>query len=75
MLQVAEIHRYWGLKAANPYMSYSLNSLKGGHIGEYIGDYYRVTQGDTKSLNYSFYCIGAHYSLCSLLPSRHAVLR
>ena len=24
----------------NPYMSYSLNSLKGG-IGDYIGDYYR----------------------------------
>ena len=23
------------------YMSYSLNSLKGGYIGNYIGDYYR----------------------------------
>ena len=23
------------------YMSYSLNSLKGGYIGDYIGDYYR----------------------------------
>ena len=22
-------------------MSYSLNSLKGGYIGDYIGDYYR----------------------------------
>ena len=25
----------------DPYMSYSLNSLKGGYIGDYIGDYYR----------------------------------
>ena len=24
-----------------PYVSYSLNSLKGGHVEEYIGDYYR----------------------------------
>ena len=23
------------------YMSYSLNSLKGGYIGDYIGDHYR----------------------------------
>ena len=23
------------------YMTYSLNSLKGGYIGDYIGDYYR----------------------------------
>ena len=23
------------------HMSHSLNSLKGGHIGDYIGDYYR----------------------------------
>ena len=23
------------------YMSHSLNSLKGGYIGDYIGDYYR----------------------------------
>ena len=23
-------------------MSYSLNSLKGGYIGDYIGDYYRA---------------------------------
>ena len=23
------------------HMSYSLNSLKGGYIGDYIGDYYR----------------------------------
>ena len=24
------------------HMSYSLNSLKGGYIGDYIGDYYRA---------------------------------
>ena len=24
-----------------PHMSYSLNSSKGGYIGDYIGDYYR----------------------------------
>ena len=24
------------------YRSYSLNSLKGGYIGEYIGDYHRA---------------------------------
>ena len=29
------------LKAIKPCMSYSLNSLKGGYIGDYIGDYYR----------------------------------
>ena len=26
-------------------MSYSLNSLKGGYIGDYIGDYYRAITG------------------------------
>ena len=30
-------------------MSYSLNSLKGGYIGDYIG----VIKGDTRSLDYS----------------------
>ena len=33
---------YWGpLILGNYYMYYSLNSLKGGYIGDYIGDYYR----------------------------------
>ena len=31
-------------------MSYSLNSLK-GYTGDYIGDHYRVTRGDTRSLD------------------------
>ena len=40
-------------------MSSSLKSLKGGYIGEYIGDYYRVYKGDTRSLDYSSYDPGA----------------
>ena len=40
-------------------MSHNLNSLKGGSIGDYIGDYYRgligVIKGDTRSLDYSSY--------------------
>ena len=36
-------------------MSYSLNSLKGGYIGDYIGDYYRGYKGDTRSLDSSSY--------------------
>ena len=36
-------------------MSYSLNCLKGGYIGDYIGDYYRVIRGDTRSLEYGSY--------------------
>ena len=40
-------------------MSYSLNSLKGDYIGEYIGDYYiGVIKGDTRSLDYSSYGLG-----------------
>ena len=35
----------WGMHA-----NYSLNSLNGGYIGGYIGEYYR---GDTRSLDYS----------------------
>ena len=27
------------------HVSYSLNSLKGGHIGDHMGDYYRGYQG------------------------------
>ena len=30
-------------------MSHSLNPLKGGYVGDYIG----VTKGDTRSLDYS----------------------
>ena len=33
-------------------MGYSLNSLNRGYIGEYIGDYYGVIKGDTRSLDY-----------------------
>ena len=37
------------------HMSHSLNSLKGGYTGVYIGNYYRVIKGDTRSLDYESY--------------------
>ena len=36
-------------------MSYSLNSLKGGYIGDHIGGYERGYEGDTRSLDYGSY--------------------
>ena len=33
--------RFGGGEGIVVYMYYSLNSLKGGYIGDYIGDYYR----------------------------------
>ena len=33
-------------------MSYNLNSLKGGYVGDYIGDHYRLIKGDTNSLDF-----------------------
>ena len=33
-------------------MNHSLNSLKGGYIRDYIGDYYRDIKGDTRSLDH-----------------------
>ena len=36
-------------------MSYSLNSLKGGYIGDYIGTTIGVIKGDTRSLDYGSY--------------------
>ena len=33
------------------YVSYSLNSLERGYIGDYIGDHYRVIKGDNRSLD------------------------
>ena len=47
-------------------MSHSLNSLKGGHIGGYVGDYYRVIKGDTRSLDYSVYHL-SFWCLCDSL--------
>ena len=40
---------------SGPYMSYSLNSLKGGYIGDYIGTTVGVIKGDTRSLDYNTY--------------------
>ena len=36
-------------------MSYSLNSLKGGYIGDYIGTTIGGTKGDTRSLDNGSY--------------------
>ena len=36
-------------------MSYSLNSLKGGFIGDYRGNIIGAIKGDTRSLDYSSY--------------------
>ena len=41
-------------------MSYSLNSLMGGYIGDYIGTTIGVIKGDTRSLDYSSYGGWAH---------------
>ena len=39
-------------------MSCNLNSLKGGYIRDYIGDYYiGVIKGDTRSLDSSSYMV------------------
>ena len=35
------VHKKETLILGNSHMSHSLNSLKGGYIGDYIGDYYR----------------------------------
>ena len=37
------------------YMSYSLNSLKGGYIGDHIGTIKGDIKEDTRSLDYSSY--------------------
>ena len=36
-------------------MSHSLNSLKGGYIGDYIGGLLKGFLGDTRSLDYGLY--------------------
>ena len=48
------------------YMSYSLNSLKGGYKGDYIGGIIGVIKGDTRSLDYSSY-----EDYIPLLPADH----
>ena len=48
------------------HMDYSLNSLKGGYIRDYIGDYHRVTKGDTRSLDSS-----SHGHALPFFPSSH----
>ena len=36
------------------HMSYGLNSSKGGHIGDYIGNTTGVIKGDTKEFSYVY---------------------
>ena len=36
-------------------MSYSLNSLKGGSIGDYLGEYYGEIKGHTRNLDCGSY--------------------
>ena len=36
-------------------MSYSLNSSKGGYMGDFLGDYYGSIKGVTRSLDSSSY--------------------
>ena len=38
-------------------MSYSLNSLKGGYIGDYMGTTIGVIKGDTRSLDSSSHVV------------------
>ena len=46
----------YGFGISQDYMTYSLNSLKGGYIRGYIWDYYhRVIKGDTRILDYGSY--------------------
>ena len=49
-------------------MTYSLNSLKGGYVWDYIGDDYRVIRiikGDNSILDYSPYLSTNLYSFFS----------
>ena len=55
-------------------MSYSLNSLKGCSIGDYIGDHYSTIgaiKGDTRSLDYSS---SVHQQSARLGRHRHKCL-
>ena len=51
--RLAKRHAWKDAGRVSPHLSYSLNSLKGGYIGAYIGDYYRGLKGATRSLDYS----------------------
>ena len=55
-------------------MSHSLNSLKGGYIGDYIGTTIGVVKGDTRSLDYSLHVIGVEAAGCPILELGRANL-
>ena len=42
MINIEMIRRFQGSSGFRIYLKYSLNSLKGGYIGDYIGEYCRV---------------------------------
>ena len=54
-------------RAVLDHVSYSLNSLKGGYVGDYIGKYWtlnpRLIKGNTRSLGYSS-CVAVAWSNC-----------
>ena len=56
-------------------MSHSLNSLTGGYIGDDIGDYDRVIEGDTWSLDYSSYDMQLSHQLFCFCFFRAFALR
>ena len=39
--RISEADPYFCMRIEGPNMSYSLNSLKGGDIGDYVGEFYR----------------------------------
>ena len=47
---------FTGTQTQNPmhYMYFRLDSLKGAYVGDYLEESYRVYQGDTRSLDYTF---------------------
>ena len=59
----------------SPHNPYSLNSLKGGYIGDYVEDYYRgVIKGDTRSLDYGSYSPFRIHSLIPYWPAKSITL-
>ena len=51
-------------------MSYSLNSLRGGYVGEYIGDYYSILRGilGVQTIAHMYQDIGSAWKGCLVKP-------
>ena len=54
LIQGGDIH---ASRDPGGYLSYSLNSLKGGYIGIYIGTTIGDIRGDTRSLDYGSFVV------------------